>query len=268
MSTATLGDIDVSYAEAGPRDAAPVVLIHGLAEDGSSWAGTQEALADLHTFAYDLRGHGRSSVGDGDGTLAQLGNDLIAFLEKVTGPAVVVGFSLGGTIALWAAAQRPDLVTGAVVLGTSSVVGRSATGFYAGRIELAGDTSSQRFREAIRDDTAAALVVGDRLDEITATRLTAIGDGRGYVNAAATPNKLENCWSSTITGTASYTSNITAIATPEFAWCNLSSPSADANVCGAAVGSGIVTITVRNSAATPVANSAGATVYSCAKGTP
>lgn len=94
------------------------------------------------------------------------------------------------------------------------------------------------------------------------------GAARGYVNAAATPNKLENCWSSTITGTASYTSNITAIATPEFAWCNLSSPSADANVCGAAVGSGIVTITVRNSAATPVANSAGATVYSCAKGTP
>ncbi|GAB05238.1 alpha/beta fold hydrolase [Gordonia amarae] len=184
MSTATIGDIDVSYTEAGPQDAVPVVLIHGLAEDGSSWAGTQQALADLHTFAYDLRGHGRSSVGEGDGTLTQLGNDLIAFLEKMTGPAVVVGFSLGGTIALWAAAQRPDLVTGAVVLGTSSVVGRSATGFYAGRIELAGDTSSQEFRDAIRDDTAAALVDGDRLDEITANRLTAIGDGRGYVNAA------------------------------------------------------------------------------------
>lgn len=113
MSTATIGDIDVSYTEAGPQDADAVVLIHGLAEDGSSWAGTQQALADLHTFAYDLRGHGRSSVGEGDGTLTQLGNDLIAFLEKMTGPAVVVGFSLGGTIALWAAAQRPDLVTGA-----------------------------------------------------------------------------------------------------------------------------------------------------------
>lgn len=94
------------------------------------------------------------------------------------------------------------------------------------------------------------------------------GAVRGYVVSAATPEKLENCWSSTITGTGSYTSLTTAISTPEFAWCNISGISADALNCGAAVGQGIVTITVRNSAATPAANAAGATVFSCAKGTP
>ncbi len=103
----------------------------------------------------------------------------------MSGPAIVVGFSLGGTIALWAAAERPDLVRRAVVLGTSSVVGRSAAAFYDQRIGLADDTASEAYREALREDTAAAIVVAhDRLDEVVEARLRAVGDGRGYVNAA------------------------------------------------------------------------------------
>lgn len=162
-----------------------MVLIHGLAEGRDSWSGTQAALAEQHTFAYDLRGHGATTAGEGVGTLEQLGQDLLGFLEQVTGPAVVVGFSLGGTVALWAAAERPDLVRRTVVLGTSSLVGRSAVQFYYKRIEMAGDTTSAEFRDAIRGDTAAALYrATDRLDDVTEARLAAIGDGAGYVNAS------------------------------------------------------------------------------------
>jgi 3-oxoadipate enol-lactonase len=183
VTNQTLGDIDVAYAEAGQGD--PVVLVHGLAEDKGSWAVQQRELAGVRTFAYDLRGHGGSTVGRADATLAQLGRDLIAFLETVSGPSVVVGFSLGGTVALWAAAERPDLVRRAVVLGTSSVVGRAATDFYARRIAQAADTASDEFRTGMHDDTAAALAVAhDRLDEVVAARLAAVGDGRGYANAA------------------------------------------------------------------------------------
>jgi pimeloyl-ACP methyl ester carboxylesterase len=178
-----LGDIEVSYTESGSGK--PVVLVHGLAEDRSTWAVQQRELRELHTFAYDMRGHGDTSLGKGEASLEQLGRDLLAFLEKVTGPAAVVGFSLGGTIALWAAAERPDLVTHAVVLGTSSVVGRAAVGFYADRVEKAMDTSSTEFRDALRDDTAAGFAVADdRLDSVVALRLRAVGDGGGYVNAA------------------------------------------------------------------------------------
>lgn len=184
-STVAINDIQVSYVEHGDPQSPPVVLIHGLAEDKDSWAHTQRSLAGTRTFAYDLRGHGDTTIGAADGTLAQLGGDLIGFLETVTGPATVVGFSLGGTIALWAAAERPDLVTHAVVLGTSCVVGRGAAEFYAHRITQAADTSTDEFRAAVRDDTAAALTVAhDRLDQVTAARLAAIGDGSGYINAA------------------------------------------------------------------------------------
>jgi 3-oxoadipate enol-lactonase len=179
----SLADIEVAYTEAGSGP--PVVLVHGLAEDRRTWAVQQRELDDVHTFAYDLRGHGGSTLGDADATLTQLGRDLIGFLEAVTGPATVVGFSLGGTVALWAAAERPDLVAHAVVLGTSSVVGRAATGFYADRIAKAVDTAAAEFRSALRDDTAAAIAVAhDRLDEVVAARLEAVGDGGGYTNAA------------------------------------------------------------------------------------
>ena len=181
--TTSINDLQVAFDESG--DGAPVVLVHGLAESRQSWANQQRELSAFHTYAYDLRGHGETSLGRPEASLEQLGRDLIGFLEQVTGPASVVGFSLGGTIALWAAAERPDLMQRVVVLGTSSVVGRAAVDFYAGRIELAADTASDEFREALRSDTAAGLAVAhDQVDEVTASRLAAIGDGHGYVNAA------------------------------------------------------------------------------------
>jgi pimeloyl-ACP methyl ester carboxylesterase len=189
VTTVALHDIDVAYTEGGRGT--PVVFVHGLAEDKTTWAAQQRDLCEAHTFAYDLRGHGDTTLGEADATLAQLGRDLVAFLENVSGPAVVVGFSLGGTVALWAAAERPDLVVRAVVLGTSSVVGRAAADFYARRIAQAADPSSREFRAALRDDTAAALATAhDRLDEIVAARLRAVGDGRGYASAARAMSSL------------------------------------------------------------------------------
>lgn len=187
MTMVSIGDLTVNYSEQGSDEStsAPIVLVHGLGEDGRSWAHTQRDLADRHTFAVDLRGHGSTTVGEAEGTLEQLGRDLVGFLEAVTGPAIVVGFSAGGTIVLWAAAERPDLVSRAIVLGTSSVVGRAAAEFYTQRAGQAADTSSDEFRAAMRDDTVSGLVSAhDRVDEIAARRLEAIGDGAGYANAA------------------------------------------------------------------------------------
>lgn len=187
MKSMNINDLQVSYTETGSANGSglPLVFIHGLAEASDSWADIQDQLGHLHTYAYDLRGHGSTSVGAATATLEQLGDDLIGFLETVSGPAIVVGFSLGGTVALWAAASRPDLVVETVVMGTSSVVGRTAVDFYAGRIALAANTASDEFREAVRSDTAAGLYrAHDQLDVVTASRLAAVGNGAGYINAS------------------------------------------------------------------------------------
>jgi pimeloyl-ACP methyl ester carboxylesterase len=175
-------DIAVAYTEEGDGDA--VVMVHGLAEDQRSFGALQSALPNFHTYAYAFRGHGGTSIGESDGSLRQLGEDLIAFLQEVSGPARCIGYSLGGTIVLWAASRRPDLVRHAVIAGTSTVVGRSAVGFFHDRVAMI-ESDKSAFDRALRDDTAAQILdPGVDVDAVTARRLEAIGDGRGYVNAA------------------------------------------------------------------------------------
>ncbi|MGZ4590363.1 MAG: alpha/beta fold hydrolase, partial [Actinomycetes bacterium] len=48
---------------------------------------------------------------------AAAASDLVALIEHLGGPALVVGHSMGASSALVAAAQRPDLVTGLVLVG-------------------------------------------------------------------------------------------------------------------------------------------------------
>lgn len=183
-----LGDIDVGYTVGG--EGLPVVFIHGLAEDRTSWAHVQESLKGYRSYAYDLRGHGETTLGEADGTLAQFGTDLAGFLERVTGPAICVGYSLGGTVVLWAAAHHPALVRHAIVAGTSSVVGRKAAEFFEERIRRIREDFSA-FAGDLRSDTAAQLVAApDKLDAVTSRRLAAIGDGGGYINAARAMARL------------------------------------------------------------------------------
>jgi pimeloyl-ACP methyl ester carboxylesterase len=65
----------------------------------------------------DLRGHG-----DSDATFTSYGDvetagDVIALIEELDGPAVVVGNSMGAGAAAHAAAERPDLINGLVLVG-------------------------------------------------------------------------------------------------------------------------------------------------------
>lgn len=104
------------------------------------------------------------------------------------------------------------------------------------------------------------------------TPVWSINDGgavNGKVVSYPTPNTAINCKTNTITDTATYTATVTAISTPRFALCTMSTITGDAEKCAALVGTdGGITVTVRNSNATPAANAVGAVVYWCAGGTP
>ena len=182
MTEVELGDIVVNYSRDGSGP--PVVLLHGLAEDHRSWGPVAPYLGSFTTYAVDLRGHGRTTAGRGAGTLSQLSDDLIMFLQAVSGPAAVVGYSLGGAIGLKAATAAPDLIRHLVVVATSSVVGRAAAGFFAGRIAQLESGDRAGFAAGLRDDTALQVVTEADLDSLAASRMAAVGDGRGYINAA------------------------------------------------------------------------------------
>src|SRR4051794_9210770 len=97
---------------------------------------------------YDLRGHGGSPLGaDADGSLAQLGADLIHVLDDAgVERAVIAGFSLGGTIAMRAAIDAPERVSALALIGTSSRVNTAARGWYEERAAMPGGATPGRGR--------------------------------------------------------------------------------------------------------------------------
>jgi pimeloyl-ACP methyl ester carboxylesterase len=102
----------ISYDVQGKGD--PVLLIHGTA--ASVWGDTPAALARTHrVIRYDRRSFG-ASVHRPLGDLPRHAADAAALLDAVAGPAIVVGWSIGGVIALELALSRPDLVRGLVLL--------------------------------------------------------------------------------------------------------------------------------------------------------
>ncbi|MGI5205439.1 alpha/beta fold hydrolase [Spirillospora sp. CA-108201] len=90
----------------------PVALLHGGLTDGRCFTGNLDGLADMfEIYLPDRRGHGRTPDAPGPITMELMAQDVIAFLEQtVGGPARLVGYSAGGTVALRVAMRRPDLV--------------------------------------------------------------------------------------------------------------------------------------------------------------
>jgi 3-oxoadipate enol-lactonase len=104
-----VGGVRLAYRVAGAVDAPPMVLLHGLGSDSSTWDEVIAALADSHRiYAPDLRGQGDS---DRPGTYSfeLMRDDILGFLDALDLTQVtLVGHSMGGTIALLFAEKYPD----------------------------------------------------------------------------------------------------------------------------------------------------------------
>ena len=108
------------YVDLGPRDAPPVVLIHGLSAQLQhlTYAVSGLLADDYRVIAVDRPGCGYSVLDAGDGApLAEQGQMIGELLDSLgIGPAVVVGHSLGGAVALSMAMDRPDKTTALALL--------------------------------------------------------------------------------------------------------------------------------------------------------
>lgn len=124
----------VHDAGSGP----PIVMIHGSGPGVTAWANWRFALPDLaergfHCYAYDIPGFGyterRPGVAYG---IEQWVEHLIAFVEEVVGgPAMLLGNSMGGALALRLATKRPDLLTRMVLMGSCGIPFPITTGLDA-----------------------------------------------------------------------------------------------------------------------------------------
>jgi 3-oxoadipate enol-lactonase len=110
------------YVEAGNPSSLPVVFIHGFPFSHEMWNPQIDAASrQYRSIAYDVRGHGRSFVGDGQYTIEGHVDDLIALLDSLSLSSVaVVGLSMGGYIALRALERNPERFLAAVLCDTRS----------------------------------------------------------------------------------------------------------------------------------------------------
>jgi len=93
-----------------------VVLSHGIGvrRQDYRFLAPMLAQAGYRVASADLRGHGESSMGWASITRTDIASDLLALIDHLGGPAVIVGHSISGGAATIAAATRPDLVAGIV----------------------------------------------------------------------------------------------------------------------------------------------------------
>jgi 3-oxoadipate enol-lactonase len=120
-----MSTVELHHTFAGPQDAGVVVLSNSLGTTLAMWEPQAAALARGHrVLRYDLRGHGRSPVPEAPYSIADLGSDLLALLDRTgIARASLFGVSLGGMVSMWVAVHAPERVDRLVLCSTSAVMG-------------------------------------------------------------------------------------------------------------------------------------------------
>jgi len=115
------GVLTIGYAEAGPPNGPPVILLHGWPYDIHDYIEVTPILAaqDYRVIIPHLRGHGSTRFLDSDtprsGQQAAIGVDVIALMDALKIPtAVLAGYDWGGRAACVAAALWPERCSGLV----------------------------------------------------------------------------------------------------------------------------------------------------------
>lgn len=129
-----------------------VLLIHGVGGDGSNWSPIAAKLREhFDVITMDLRGHGGSDLIVGSIDAHDLARDAKQVLDE-TGVkrCAVVGFSLGGAVALALTLDHPERIDKLAVLGT-----------VCGRTDEDREKAKQRI-EFLRQNGTAALAESNR----------------------------------------------------------------------------------------------------------
>jgi len=145
--TATSADgTAIAYTVAG--DGPDVVLVHCWCGDRGFWDQALDDLArDHRVLAVDLGGHGESDQQRADYTMEAFAADVLAAMDEVQmRRAVVVGHSVGGTVALAMASAAPDRVHRVVGIDNLHQVDR---GLEPGQLDA--------FMTPFREDFAGAM---------------------------------------------------------------------------------------------------------------
>jgi pimeloyl-ACP methyl ester carboxylesterase len=107
----------VHYLDFG-GDGMPLLMVHGLGGNAMNWMAVGPQLAENHrVLALDLAGFGRTPLFNRSAALGANAELVHRFIEQVIGePAILMGNSMGGHIAMLEAADHPHWVAGLILV--------------------------------------------------------------------------------------------------------------------------------------------------------
>ena len=90
----------------------PLVLLHGISDDGLCWTPVAEVLANKHdVIMVDLRGHGKSDAPEDGYDYATMATEVTGLIEGLAlENPIVMGHSMGAMTTLALAGLAPDLL--------------------------------------------------------------------------------------------------------------------------------------------------------------
>ena len=166
--------VSLEYAERGPRDGLPVILLHGVTD---SWRSFEPLLphlpAGIRAFAISQRGHGGSSRPE-QYTYTAMSEDIAGFMDAVdVDRAVLVGHSMGSLIALRFALDHPARTRGLVLLGAfPTIAGHpEVQAFWDGALANLTDPVPDGLARSFQESTLAQPLPPGALDVFVAESL-------------------------------------------------------------------------------------------------
>lgn len=114
----TVSDGTIAYDDQGSGPLVICIPSMGDLRQEYRFLVPQLVEAGYRVVTMDVRGHGESSVGWPDYSVAGVGADALGLIRHLNaGPAWLVGASMAAGASIWAAVEAPDLVAGMALIG-------------------------------------------------------------------------------------------------------------------------------------------------------
>ncbi|TXS92013.1 alpha/beta hydrolase [Parahaliea maris] len=119
----TVGDMQIHYKDEGPRDAPVLMMVHGSESSLRTWDVITDDLVDRYRIIrFDIPSYGLSNGASDSDVETIVPTDIpVALLDHLKVDRVTfVGVSSGGTMGMYLAARRPDMVERLIISNTPS----------------------------------------------------------------------------------------------------------------------------------------------------
>jgi 2-succinyl-6-hydroxy-2,4-cyclohexadiene-1-carboxylate synthase len=149
--TAIIRGIRIGYREAGNPDGKPLVLLHGFTGSSAAWTALAADLGEFRLIMPDMTGHGNTEAPEAPARYAmeeQVADLNALFTRLGLDRFSLLGYSMGGRIAIGYAAAHPEKVSSLILESTSP--GLRTEGERRERRESDGKLAAFIEREGIR----------------------------------------------------------------------------------------------------------------------